>query len=128
MSDETGRTPSDEDLAKIARDVQRDYLRAHDGGAWHPDNDDEMWEQIARALRAALCPPVTPLAPGETVTIPTLIPKMFALSFTCDDNRDAILRTSVPMHGEDHALLLDDGGIADLETACRRARAALEGK
>src|SRR5690349_21446727 len=61
--------PSDEELAKTM--FATVFGRSRDWDFTFPA-DQACWIRGARALRAALCPPVTPLAPGETVTIPTV--------------------------------------------------------
>lgn len=110
-------TPTDEEVAELAQTVW-------ENGQRNLDPNYDPWLDFARALRAALEPPVPPLAPGETVTIPdTDTPSSAALEL-----RDAhgVIHATVCQdhHRIRRAINLDAAGVAQLIEVARRWQAA----
>ena len=123
---------SDEELAKIAwmalavdelggEDVAERVWAVSPGGVLQRN-----WLDVARAVRAALCPPVTPLAPGDFEDISDRLRVV-------SDAEDGEFGLMIWAEGEegpgnyDQLAYLDAAGVAQLELACARWRAAQEG-
>lgn len=86
----------------------------------------ETYLRQARAIRAALTPAVTPLAAGEMVTIPTVNGMETGGLRIMGSARAMALSIESP-DGWWDSRFLDAAGVRQLELACRRARAAMEG-
>lgn len=113
---------TDEALAKIA-------WRAYDDGHVGPwEWDADRWIAAARAVRAALVPDVTPLAPGETVTIPECrwLPGQgwYGVAVTHDEYDGRSLAVEVDDGEVGVRAWLDAAGVAALREACDRWFAA----
>ena len=99
------------------------------------DQGDNFWlppkqqfRDMVRALRAALCPPVAPLAPGETVTIMDARDTEYAY-IKAVAMRSAAYLALLSRDGNDWAIInLDAAGVAQLEAVCRRWLAAQGGE
>lgn len=124
-------TPTDEERVELVAAVIYDV--DHGEGHWQKDSLYEALgvsdyyaepyirfrdtaRETARQVLAALEPPVTPLAPGETVTIPD----MWGYPHTFEFARSAELDSLRLGHGP----VLDAGGVAQLIATARRWQAA----
>ena len=111
---------SDEALADIVH-------RAFNSSDENLDPNHDPWLDVARALREALCPPVAPLAPGETVTIMDARDTEYAY-IKAVAMRSAAYLALLSRDGNDWAIInLDAAGVAQLEAVCRRWLAAQGG-
>ena len=118
--------PTDEDLAKLL------YI-AYCGEDFDDFHDllpgtRRQFDAMARAVRAALCPPVEPLRPGETVTIPDSVDPDGRLRLSDLEGLDGTHELRVDADAEDEGvtLSLDDAGVTLLEETCRRWRLSRE--
>ena len=81
---------------------------------------------LVAAVRAALPPAVTPLAPGETVTIRDSVDPAGELGLSDLEGLDGTHELRIDAQSDSNwaTLYLDAAGVAALERACQRWRAA----